>query len=103
VSRPIKVSLPPLLEDDTIKMENKRKREAYAVALVAHKRHRFQRKREKKVACLAHAVPGRSISPSTNTEDMAFGGIGPLAFMGGSSCHGDPEASSSVPAQKKDT
>lgn len=45
--------------------------------------------------------PGRSITPSIDTEDMtsiAFGGMEALVSMGGMSHYEDVEASSNVPA-----
>lgn len=92
--------LPTLSEDVDIKAEKKWKRDAKAETLAVHKRHRQARKREKKVEHLARTRLGRSITPSTDTEDMtstASGGIVGLASVGGPSRYGDIEASSNVP------
>jgi hypothetical protein len=66
--------------------------------VVVCKKLRLQRKREKKVACLACTGSG-SISLSTNTEDMtstASSGMGPKASIGGPFSPSDAEASSNV-------
>jgi hypothetical protein len=90
--------LPPLPEDVDIKAEKKRKRDVEAETLAVHKRRRQQREREKKAEHLACAGPRRSITPSTDMEDMtstASDRIGGLASVGGPSHYGDAEAASS--------
>ena len=62
-------SLSPLFEDAAIKAEKKKKEEAEAEAQVALKKCR-QTRIKKKGECVVLARPGRSITPSTDMEDM---------------------------------
>lgn len=95
-------ALPSALpEDVVIKMVNKRKREAEAETLETRKKCRQERKKEKKVARIAHTALGRIITPSNDTKDMISTASGGMEILGLVSCpshYGDVVASSNVPA-----
>lgn len=62
--------LPPLTKYVVVRVERKWRRQVEAKTLAARQKHRLARKKEKKAVRLARAEPRRSITPSTDTEDM---------------------------------
>lgn len=58
-------------------------------------------KKKKKVSCPAHAEPGGSMPPSSNSEDItstSSGGMEVMAAVRGPSHRCDAQASSNIPA-----
>lgn len=78
-------------------------RDVEAETLAARKKRRQARKKEKQIGHIAHDRPRGSISPSTDMEDMTFGGFMALVSVGELSHHADVEANSSALAQEQDS